>query len=275
MSQIDLRDFPYIPLYIHRLQKSRAWLLCKREPALAFYMVNLWVRSWHEVPCGSLEDDDDVLADAAMCDPKTWEKVKERVLRGWKRESGRVYHNVVAEVAQESWDAKQKQRQRTEAARQARSQARGAATTGNVTSSVTDSVTSSVTESKGREGKGLSEEEKKKAASAAALRCEANVPSIRDVLFRDGPPIIVSLIGCSDSQAKSFLGKMLKNSHEDCAAVNALLWEAKNLNPADPKAWLMRASIPRAERGMFDQPPPEPSPSNPLGHRITPLGSSL
>jgi hypothetical protein len=43
---------PYMPLYIQRLQRSKAWLRCKRRPELAFYMVNLWMRAWHEVPAG-------------------------------------------------------------------------------------------------------------------------------------------------------------------------------------------------------------------------------
>lgn len=144
---IDLRGFPYMPIYIDRLQKSKAWLVCKREPALAFYMVNLWLRAWHEVPCGSLEDDDDVLADAAMCDPRTWGKVKDKVLRGWERNDGRLYHNVVTEVAEVSWRLKQGQRHRTEAARQAKSERRHSSVTDPPTDSVTDSVTEHVTDS--------------------------------------------------------------------------------------------------------------------------------
>jgi uncharacterized protein YdaU (DUF1376 family) len=138
---VDLRDFPFMPLYTDRLQRSKAWLLCKRDPSLAFYMMNLWMRSWHELPCGSVEDDDDVLADAAMCDLKTWLKVKDRVLRGWERRDGRIYHSVVTEIAQASWDKKQAQRQRTEAARQVRAQLRDSDVTQTVTRSVTDVVT--------------------------------------------------------------------------------------------------------------------------------------
>jgi hypothetical protein len=68
-TDCNLRAFEYIPLLIARLRRSRAWLTCKRRPELAFYMINLWTAAWHEVPAGSLEDDDDVLADLAMCDP--------------------------------------------------------------------------------------------------------------------------------------------------------------------------------------------------------------
>ena len=93
-----------MPLDIARLRKSKAWVKCKRNPALAFYMINLWTASWHEVPAASLEDDDDLLADRALCDPSKWEKIKEDVLQGWVRCSdGRLYYPDIAEKALESW----------------------------------------------------------------------------------------------------------------------------------------------------------------------------
>lgn len=100
----DLKSLRFMPLEIERLFRSKAWLRAKRKPALGFYMMNLWARSWHEVPAASLEDDDDVLADAAMCPPKEWPNVKAAALHGWvKCEDGRLYHPVVAEKALESW----------------------------------------------------------------------------------------------------------------------------------------------------------------------------
>lgn len=156
---MDLTDFPFMPLYVERLKKSKAWLRCKREPELAFYMLNLWMRAWHEIPAGSIEDDDDVLADAAMCDPRRWVKISGKVLEGWeKREDGRLHHSVVTEYAQEAWESKIAQRQRTEAARQAKSQAKLQALSKPTTESVTESVTDTVTASKGQ-GQGQGERE--------------------------------------------------------------------------------------------------------------------
>jgi hypothetical protein len=103
----DLTDFPYMPLQVARLRRSKAWLICKRRPDLAFYMLNLWTAAWHERPAGSLEDDDDVLADLAMCSPERFDKLREAVLRGWvKCSDGRLYHPVVAEVVLEVWEQK-------------------------------------------------------------------------------------------------------------------------------------------------------------------------
>jgi hypothetical protein len=102
-----LTDFKFMPLEVARLRRSKAWLICKRRPELAFYMLNLWTASWHERPAGSLEDDDDVLADAAMCPPERWAEVKVDALRGWvKCSDGRLYHPVVAEKVAESWHGK-------------------------------------------------------------------------------------------------------------------------------------------------------------------------
>src|SRR5687767_3289068 len=100
----NLRDFPFMPLHVHRVMGSKAWLKAKRKPALGFYMLNLWMASWHEIPASSLEDDDDVLCDKAMCSPEAWDDVRSAVLHGWVRCSdGRLYHPVVAEQALEAW----------------------------------------------------------------------------------------------------------------------------------------------------------------------------
>lgn len=109
-TDCDLRDFPFMPLDIARLRRSKAWLKAKRNRALAFYMVNLWTASWHELPAGSLEDDDVALADLAMCDRRKWSKIREMIMRGWiKCSDGRLYHPVVAEKALAAWS---KQRSR-------------------------------------------------------------------------------------------------------------------------------------------------------------------
>lgn len=104
-AEVSMRGLPYMPLQIERLQKSKAWLVCKRRPELAFYILNLWMRAWTEAPAGSIEDDDDVLADAAMCPPDKFGQVKEDALRGWILcRDGRWYHPTVCEIALETWE---------------------------------------------------------------------------------------------------------------------------------------------------------------------------
>lgn len=102
---VSMRGLTYMPLHIDRLQKSKTWLICKRLPHLAFHVMNMWMRCWAEEPAASLEDDDDVLADAAMCSPDKWQEIKTSVLRGWTLcNDGRWYHPVVAEIATEVWE---------------------------------------------------------------------------------------------------------------------------------------------------------------------------
>ena len=92
-TEADLRDFPFMPIMIHRLKRSRAWLLCKRRPELAFYLLNLWTEAWHSKPAGSLENDDLVLADAAMCGEEAFTALRADIMRGWiECDDGRLYH---------------------------------------------------------------------------------------------------------------------------------------------------------------------------------------
>jgi hypothetical protein len=113
-ADVDLTDFDFMPLQLHRLRRSKTWLRCRRNPGIGFYSLNLWCSSWHERPAGSLEDDDDVLADAAMCSFERWPAVREDVLSGWvKCSDGRLYHPVVAERAKAAWDRKREYRLRT------------------------------------------------------------------------------------------------------------------------------------------------------------------
>jgi uncharacterized protein YdaU (DUF1376 family) len=129
-ADCDLRDFPTLMLDVHRLRRSKAWLKAKRKPELGFYMMNLWTAAWHEVPTGSLEDDDDVLADLAMCDPDKWREVREDALHGWvKCSDGRWYNPTVCEKAVHAWDSKlerlkrdDNERERKRREREARSQ---------------------------------------------------------------------------------------------------------------------------------------------------------
>lgn len=108
-ADCDLRHFKGMTLEIERLRRSSAWRACKRNPELAFYMLNLWLASWHEVPAASLENDDDALCDLAMCSPDRWAEVSTDVLRGWiECSDGRLYHPVVAEVALHAFGKSQK-----------------------------------------------------------------------------------------------------------------------------------------------------------------------
>lgn len=177
-ADCDLTGFAFVPLEIERLRRSRSWLSAKRKPELAFYMLNLWMASWHSIPAASLEDDEEVIADLAMCPPAKWNALRELIMRGWfKASDGRLYHPVVAEKARSAWAERLSHRARTEAARLAKQNRRNAATT-----SVTESVTEVVTGSK-REGEG-EREGKEDEANASSARSSASSPD-QDFLTDD------------------------------------------------------------------------------------------
>lgn len=147
-AEVDLRNFLFMPLEVGRLRRSKSWLIAKRNPEIGFYMLNVWMGVWHNIPAGSLEDDDDVIADMAMCDPRRWDRVKADVMRGWiKCSDGRLYHPVVAEKVRDSWEVKVAQRKRTAAATEARRK-RDAQSNDDATNTVTSDVTETVTKTR-------------------------------------------------------------------------------------------------------------------------------
>ena len=114
----DLRDYVWMPMDCNRLLSSETWVLGNAEEKVA--SLTLWMKSWHQVPAGSLPDNDKMLAHMSEAGAK-WPKLREHALRGWiKCSDGRLYHPVVCEKAREAWANKLAQKARTEAARAAK-----------------------------------------------------------------------------------------------------------------------------------------------------------
>lgn len=118
---VDLRGMDYLPVYIERLRRSRAMALAAADPAAGFSMRLLWEESWWEVPAGSLENDDLLLAGAARCPMDQWNKRKRVALYGWTLCSdGRLYHKVLCELAWRTWQERLKYRWKNECDRLAK-----------------------------------------------------------------------------------------------------------------------------------------------------------
>jgi hypothetical protein len=120
-SDLDLRNFPYMPLDVVRLRDSNIAVVSSGEEFRA--AVLLWCSAWHQVPAASLPDDDRLLASLAGFgrDIDGWLKVKEVALRGFMRcADGRLYHPVIAEKAIEADDKRRSYHTRTAKARAAR-----------------------------------------------------------------------------------------------------------------------------------------------------------
>lgn len=96
-----------MPLDVQRLLTSETWVLGSGDERAA--AITLWLVSWHQVPAGSLPDNDRMLAHLAQS--KNWNRVKAHALRGWSlADDGRMYHAVVAEKVLEAWLEKLAQR---------------------------------------------------------------------------------------------------------------------------------------------------------------------
>lgn len=93
----DLRHYPDMPLEVARLRDSGIALA---DAEVFRCAVLLWCASWHQVPAGSLADDDVELCSLVGLgrDLRTWRKVRNAALRGWHLfADGRLYHPVVCE----------------------------------------------------------------------------------------------------------------------------------------------------------------------------------
>lgn len=106
-AEVDLRDFQYMELDVRRLRDSRFGAEVSGDAFRAGVM--LWCASWHQVPCGSVPDDDIELANLAGFGRffKEWRKVRDQALQGFvKCSDGRLYHETVCEKAAAAWLSK-------------------------------------------------------------------------------------------------------------------------------------------------------------------------
>lgn len=117
-ANCDLRDFPHTPIFRSRLFGSSFHARATDSEWRAGF--TLWLKSWDQVPAGSLPDDDIELCRLAELarDVKLWKKLKAGALRGWILcTDGRLYHPVVAEGINNAIEHKTKQRLKTAKAR--------------------------------------------------------------------------------------------------------------------------------------------------------------
>jgi hypothetical protein len=114
-ADADLQDFPFMPLHVARLRDSD--LAAEESPEACWYAVLLWAASWHQLPAGSLPDNDAILMRLVGLgrDARTWKKHSTGALRGFVQCSdGRLYHPVVAEQVNSAWQEKLAYRDRKE-----------------------------------------------------------------------------------------------------------------------------------------------------------------
>lgn len=120
----DLRCFDFMPLDVNRILQSD--FNAKASDAEFRAAVTLWCHAWHQVPAGSLPDDDAILAQLAgfgrgRFAQKEWLAVKGMALYGFRKATdGRLYHGVLAEKATGAAKKKENFRERSRKANAAR-----------------------------------------------------------------------------------------------------------------------------------------------------------
>lgn len=106
-AEVDLRSFETMPLAVQLLRDSR--FVSEVRPEAFRAGVLLWCASWHQVPAGSLPDNDVELAKLAgygFAVPQ-WKKLRKEALQGFELCSdGRLYHREVAARALAAWQSR-------------------------------------------------------------------------------------------------------------------------------------------------------------------------
>jgi hypothetical protein len=105
----SLQHFAEMPVDFVRLRAST--LAATGDPADNWFALMLWGAAWHQMPAGSLPDDDAALAYLAGLgrDIRAWKKHRAGALRGWvKHDDGRLYHPVVTEKVGAALDTSRK-----------------------------------------------------------------------------------------------------------------------------------------------------------------------
>ena len=105
----DLREFTFMPLDVARLRDSDLAAEATGDEFRA--AVLLWCAAWHQVPAGSLPNDDKVISHLAGYGraPKEWRKIRDGALHGFVLCSDdRLYHPHVADKANEAWNSRAK-----------------------------------------------------------------------------------------------------------------------------------------------------------------------
>lgn len=106
-AEVDLRGFETMPLAVQMLRDSR--FAAEVSPEAFRAGVLLWCAAWHQVPAGSLPDNDAELAKLAGYGfvVKEWRKVKSQAMTKFIRCSdGRWYHEELSDRAVTAWRAR-------------------------------------------------------------------------------------------------------------------------------------------------------------------------
>ncbi|KDC15408.1 DUF1376 domain-containing protein [Bordetella bronchiseptica] len=94
-----------------RIRQSDTWALA--APEIRPWLLMLWMTAWEQTPCGSLPQDDELIAARIGMPLDQFRAVRSRLLRGWwLADDGRLYHDTLAERVLEMIERRDGERNR-------------------------------------------------------------------------------------------------------------------------------------------------------------------
>lgn len=94
-----------------RIEQSDTWVLASAE--LRPWLLMLWLTAWRQTPCGSLPNEDALIAARIGMPIDRFTQAREILLRGWWiADDGRLYHDTITECVLAMLTAREKERSR-------------------------------------------------------------------------------------------------------------------------------------------------------------------
>lgn len=229
---------------MEQARQSDTWALA--SPQARPWLLMLWAVAWEQVPCGSLPNDDELIAARLGIDLDQFVSMKRVLLRGWWiADDGRLYHGVMISRVLAMLEKKEKDRQRKAGWRGKKSQ-------GVPQDSASVPRDGHVTDASVPPESHVADDTKHQAPSTntsvpngTGAVAAAKLTDPDEIIFGYGVPILVSA-GATDKHARSFLGKVRK-VHGDEAVITKLR-DCIKAKPLQPLEWLAAALPPTGAR---------------------------
>lgn len=230
-------------LDLEQIDQSDTWALTPVE--LRPWLLMIWAAAWRQAPCGSLPDDDELIAVRIGMKPSVFAKHRAVLLRGfWKADDGRLYHDTISRRVTEMLAARDKDRTRKTAYRQRKKAEKTGGdggvpdashgTDAGLTQDSTGSDGTRTSTSTGIKNKNLSVPNGTDADASRGL-------TAHEAIFQIGLPWIVSNAGsdAKESNIRSMLGGAEKHLKPEGAW--QLVQDCMRVKPLQPVAWLAAA----------------------------------
>ena len=236
-------------LDLERIEQSDTWALA--SPDLRPWLLMLWSVSWKQLPCGSMPNDDEIIAARIGMKLSAFQKVKAVLLRGWWcADDGRLYHPTVTQRVLAMLETKQKEKDRKAAYR--------AKVVGNVPRDSSGTAAGQPPDSRGSDpgrdatstGTGTSTGVNLKPSETIVSGGKPPAMKPDEIIFGYGVPLLTSA-GIAEKQARSFLGGLRKD-HGDDLVIDRLR-DCMRAKPLQPLEWLAKALPPSGAHGNSKQ----------------------